>query len=104
MRCILTVIALIAVSPVASAADRVSNERADGGRSPVAAATGPTTRSHTSCTLPGAGELRIEVDGLRSSRGVLLIGLYDSAESFDRAIELAGDAGFLNDPNRVAGA
>jgi uncharacterized protein (DUF2141 family) len=49
-------------------------------------------------------ELRVSVKGLRSSRGVVLIGLYDSAKSFDRAIELSGKDGFLNDPDRVAGA
>jgi uncharacterized protein (DUF2141 family) len=35
---------------------------------------------------------------------VVLIGLYDSADSFDRAIKLAGNEGFLNDLDRVAGA
>jgi uncharacterized protein (DUF2141 family) len=50
-----------------------------------------------------AGELRVSIDGLRSSDGTILIGLYDSAESFNRAIELSDKEGFLNDPNRVAG-
>jgi len=35
---------------------------------------------------------------------VILIGLYDSAESFDRAIGLSDKEGFLNDPTRVVGA
>jgi uncharacterized protein (DUF2141 family) len=51
-----------------------------------------------------AGELRITVDGIRSPNGVILIGLYDSAESFNRAIELSDKEGFLNDPLRVVGA
>jgi uncharacterized protein (DUF2141 family) len=52
----------------------------------------------------GAGELRITVKGIRSPNGVILIGLYDSAESFDRAIGLSDKEGFLNDPARVVGA
>jgi uncharacterized protein (DUF2141 family) len=50
------------------------------------------------------GSLTITIDGLRRSGGTVLVGLYDSRASFDRAIELAGEFGFLNDPNRVAGA
>src|SRR5690348_3856674 len=38
---------------------------------------------------PAAGELRITVQGMRSSIGTVLIGLYDSAESFNRAIDLS---------------
>jgi uncharacterized protein (DUF2141 family) len=52
----------------------------------------------------GAGELRITVKGIRSPNGVILIGLYDSAESFERAIGLSDKEGFLNDPDRVVGA
>jgi uncharacterized protein (DUF2141 family) len=50
----------------------------------------------------GAAELRISIDGIRSSKGTVLIGLYDSPETFRRAIEAAGTAGFLNDPQRFA--
>ena len=54
-------------------------------------------------TLPvKASELRVTVDGIRSSHGTILIGLYDSPESFNRAIELSDKEGFLNDPNRFA--
>jgi uncharacterized protein (DUF2141 family) len=49
------------------------------------------------------GELKIAIEGLRSASGQLLIGLYDSRASFDRAIRLAGEIGLLNDPDRVAG-
>jgi uncharacterized protein (DUF2141 family) len=52
----------------------------------------------------GAGELRITVKGISSPNGVILIGLYDSTESFNRAIGLSDKEGFLNDPDRVAGA
>jgi uncharacterized protein (DUF2141 family) len=51
-----------------------------------------------------AGELRITVQGIDSQAGAILIGLYDSAESFKRAIELSDKDGFLNDPARVVGA
>ena len=49
-----------------------------------------------------ASELRITVEGIRSPYGTILIGLYDSLESFTRAIELSDKDGFLNDPNRFA--
>src|SRR5512132_2270291 len=47
-----------------------------------------------------ASEIRIMVEGTRSPDGTILIGLYDSLESFTRAIELSDKDGFLNDPNR----
>jgi uncharacterized protein (DUF2141 family) len=51
-----------------------------------------------------ASELHVAVEGIRSPEGSLLIGLYDTAASFNRAIEESGKEGFLNDPRRVAGA
>lgn len=51
-----------------------------------------------------AGELRVVVDGVRAARGVILIGLYDTAESFNQAIAESDKEGFLNDPRRIAGA
>ena len=42
-----------------------------------------------------ASELRITVEGIRSPHGTILIGLYDSLESFTRAIELSDKDGFL---------
>jgi uncharacterized protein (DUF2141 family) len=51
-----------------------------------------------------AGEMRISINGLHSLKGTILIGLYDSKESFERAIALAGKNGYRNDPERVAGA
>src|SRR5690349_13570250 len=47
----------------------------------------PSRDGGSSTTAPHA--LRIAVDGIRSSSGTVLIGLYDSAESFERAIELS---------------
>jgi uncharacterized protein (DUF2141 family) len=52
----------------------------------------------------GADELRVTVEGIRSARGTLLIGLYDNPESFERAIEASGEEGFLNDPDRFGAA
>ena len=53
-------------------------------------------------TAVTASELKITVEGIRSTRGTILIGLYDSLETFTRAIELSDKDGFLNDPNRFA--
>jgi uncharacterized protein (DUF2141 family) len=59
----------------------------------------------TALAIPAsAGELKVTIEGLRSPQGTILIGLYDSAASFDRAIQLSDKAGFLNDGERVAGA
>ena len=49
-----------------------------------------------------ASEIRITLEGIRSPQDTLLIGLYDSFESFTRAIELSDKDGFLNDPSRFA--
>jgi uncharacterized protein (DUF2141 family) len=51
-----------------------------------------------------AAELRVVIEGMRSSSGSLLVGLYDSKESFDHAIALADKESFSNDPSRTAGA
>ena len=48
----------------------------------------------------GAGELRVTIEGIRSVRGTVLIGLYDSPESFEKAVEASGKQGFLIDPDR----
>jgi uncharacterized protein (DUF2141 family) len=48
----------------------------------------------------GADELRVTVEGIRSPHGTVLIGLYDSPESFEKAVEAAGKEGFLIDPDR----
>jgi uncharacterized protein (DUF2141 family) len=73
--------------------------------SPVSGVRG-APHPNLSATVRGSSfnEFRITVAGIRSSSGTVLIGLYDSAESFDRAIELSDKEGFLNDPSRVAGA
>jgi uncharacterized protein (DUF2141 family) len=48
----------------------------------------------------GAGELRVTVESIRSPRGTVLIGLYDSPESFEKAVKAADKEGFLIDPER----
>jgi uncharacterized protein (DUF2141 family) len=48
----------------------------------------------------GASELRVTVEGIRSAHGTILIGLYDTAESFDKAVEASDKEGFLIDPDR----
>jgi uncharacterized protein (DUF2141 family) len=50
-----------------------------------------------------AGDLRVVVDGLRLPGGTLLVGVYDSKESYARALDRAEKDGFQNDPERVAG-
>ena len=47
-----------------------------------------------------AGELRVTVEGIRSTHGMVLIGLYDGARTFLRAVEAADKPGFLIDPER----
>lgn len=47
-----------------------------------------------------AGELRVTVEGIRSTRGIVLIGVYDTARSFLRAVDAADEPGFLVDPER----
>lgn len=49
-----------------------------------------------------AGEVRVTVEGIRSTRGSVVIGLYDSPETFARA--LVPSDGFLNDPARFGAA
>lgn len=47
-----------------------------------------------------AGELRVTVEGIRSARGTVLIGLYDSPQTFERAFKASDRENFLNDPDR----
>ena len=48
----------------------------------------------------GAGELRVTVEGIRSPDGTVLIGLYDSPESFEKAVRASAKEDFLSDPDR----
>lgn len=65
---------------------------------------GSITLAVSLLSLPVKGdELRVSLDGIRSPNGSIIIGLYDMAESFQRALAPAGQKGsFLNDPARFA--
>ncbi len=49
-----------------------------------------------------AAELSIAVEGIHSSRGTVMIGLYDSAEGFKRAVDAADSQAILIAPSRYA--
>lgn len=50
-----------------------------------------------------ASELRVTIQGVASSSGTLMVGLYDSQDHFRSAIASAADAGLLNDRSRLVG-
>jgi uncharacterized protein (DUF2141 family) len=50
-----------------------------------------------------AGDVRITIENVRSDRGSLMIGLYDTAEGFLAAVKNSSETGLLNDRSRVAG-
>jgi uncharacterized protein (DUF2141 family) len=50
-----------------------------------------------------AGDLKVTIEGVRSSAGTLMIGLYDSPEPFNTAIDKATEVGTLNDEARLGG-
>jgi uncharacterized protein (DUF2141 family) len=55
------------------------------------------------CADAEASELRVAIDGVASSSGTLMVGLYDSEEHFRSAIANAGNLGLLNDRSRLVG-
>jgi len=50
-----------------------------------------------------AGGLNLTIAGVRSDDGALMIGLYDSAEGFNRTLANAARAGLLSDKARLVG-
>jgi uncharacterized protein (DUF2141 family) len=50
-----------------------------------------------------ASDLRVSIQGVASSEGSLMIGLYDTPEHFRSAIATAAQAGLLNDRSRLVG-
>ena len=50
-----------------------------------------------------AGDVKVDVQGIQSESGAIMIGIYDSAAGFRSAIKRSAQAGLLNDPLRVAG-
>ena len=55
------------------------------------------------CASAAASNLWVTIEGVASSQGTLMIGLYDSEENFHTAIAHAGKEGLLNDPSRLVG-
>ena len=55
------------------------------------------------CCDAWASELRVAIDGVASSSGTLMVGLYDSEEHFRSAIANASNLGSLNDRSRLVG-
>jgi uncharacterized protein (DUF2141 family) len=55
-------------------------------------------------SLPAsAADLKVIIDGIRSSAGSLMIGLYDSEDHFQKAIKNSAKVGLLNDSARLVG-
>jgi uncharacterized protein (DUF2141 family) len=50
-----------------------------------------------------AYELKVIIEGIRSSAGSLMIGLYDSDEHFQKAVKNSAKVGLLNDSERLVG-
>jgi uncharacterized protein (DUF2141 family) len=50
-----------------------------------------------------AADLKVNIGGVRSSAGAVMIGLYDSPEHFKTAIDKASEVGTLNDEARLGG-
>src|SRR6266478_6318682 len=50
-----------------------------------------------------AGDLTVAIAGVHSHSGTLMVGLYDTAAGFGKAIEQSTKQGLLNDPTRVVG-
>jgi uncharacterized protein (DUF2141 family) len=55
------------------------------------------------CFSAAASDLRVTIEGVESSSGTLMVGLYDSEEHFRTAITNAGKVGLLNDRSRLVG-
>ena len=55
------------------------------------------------CSGAEASNLWVTIEGVASSKGSLMIGLYDSDAHFRTAIAHAGKVGLLNDPSRLVG-
>jgi uncharacterized protein (DUF2141 family) len=55
------------------------------------------------CFSARASDLRVEIHGVASSSGTLMVGLYDSEDHFRTAIANAGKLGLLTDRSRLVG-
>jgi uncharacterized protein (DUF2141 family) len=54
-------------------------------------------------SLSQTGDLTVEINGVRSDSGTIMIGLYDNADGFIAAIKHSTEIGLLNDKSRFAG-
>ena len=50
-----------------------------------------------------AGDLNVTVIGIRSESGAVMMGVYDSAERFEKAVNNAAHIGLLSDKGRLIG-
>lgn len=64
---------------------------------------GPALALVLFCHGAGASELRVTVDGVASSSGTLMVGLYDSEDHFRSATANAANLGLRNDRSRLVG-
>jgi uncharacterized protein (DUF2141 family) len=55
------------------------------------------------CFGAAANELRVTIEGVSSSSGTLMVGLYDSEDHFRSAIANAANLGLLTDRSRLVG-
>lgn len=55
------------------------------------------------CASAVASNLWVTIEGVASSSGTLMVGLYDSEANFRMAISNAGKIGLLNDRSRLVG-
>jgi len=56
-----------------------------------------------SCSFAQAVELRVKVEGVTSSKGTLMVGLYDTEEHFNLAIADAAKLSLVDNPSRLVG-
>jgi uncharacterized protein (DUF2141 family) len=50
-----------------------------------------------------AADLKVMINNVTSSSGTIMVGLYDSAANYERAIEKSAQVGLLNDNGRRVG-
>ena len=64
---------------------------------------GPALALMLSCSCAEAVELRVRVDGVTSSKGTLMVGLYATEEHFNLAIVDAARISLVDNPSRLVG-
>ena len=56
-----------------------------------------------SCSCVQAVELRVKIEGVTSSKGTLMVGLYDTEDHFNLAIADAAKLSLVDNPSRLVG-